>query len=208
MSTRDDMSTSQSTSKSTPEINQTHFDRDIKSIRVWIVDDDDRFRQRLDRALTRRGYTIQSFESVTRALERAHHDLPDVALIDLRLNGEWGLHLVRDLLKLEPALKVIVLTAYGSIATAIEAVQLGALGYLQKPVSISEIERLLKDDPHETGVPQVSEAPDELTLADVEWEHINRILTECDGNIRRAARQLGIHRRTLQRKLAKIPNKR
>jgi len=103
---------------------------------------------------------------------------------------------------------VIVLTAYGSIATAIEAVQLGALGYLQKPVSISEIERLLKDDPHETEVPQASEAPDELTLADVEWEHINRILTECDGNIRQAARQLGIHRRTLQRKLAKIPNKR
>ena len=181
---------------------------EVEPIRVWLVDDDDRFRERLDRALARRGYRVQSFESTADALESASRGLPDIALVDLRLSGEWGLHLVRDLLNIEPSLKVIVLTAYGSIATAIEAVQLGALGYLQKPVSVSEIERLLTTTSSGESPQEVPRAQDELTLADVEWEHINRVLTECDGNIRRAARQLGIHRRTLQRKLAKLPNKR
>ena len=95
-----------------------------------------------------------------------------------------------------------------AIATAIEAVRIGARDYLQKPVSVSEIEaRLIAcRSPSDQSPPDL--ASPELTLADVEWEHINRVLTECDGNIRRAARRLGIHRRTLQRKLAKLPNKR
>jgi two-component system response regulator RegA len=118
--------------------------------------------------------------------------------------GEWGLQIVLELLRLDPGTRVVVLTAYGSIATAIEAVRLGAASYLQKPVSVDEIERafLLQDArPDETH-----EAPTHVpTLAKAEWEHINRILTECGGNIRKAAALLGVHRRTLQRKLAKFP---
>lgn len=171
---------------------------------VLVVDDDERFRERIVRALSERGYELRSAESGAQAFEMAKLDSPEWALVDLRMPGEWGLHVVRELLAIDQTTKIVVLTAYGSIATALEAVRLGAVHFLQKPASVDEIELAFQRPDIDRD--QIPDAPTEVpTLARTEWEHINRVLTECDGNIRKAARLLGLHRRTLQRKLAKFP---
>ena len=171
---------------------------------ILLVDDDERFRERLARALRRRNYEVREFADGASALSSAAKESPELALVDLRMPGEWGLHVVKELLQLDSGTRIVVLTAYGSIATAIEAVRLGAVSYLQKPASIEEIERAFLQGAAPSLEP--ASAPAEVpTLAKAEWEHINRVLTECDGNIRKAAQLLGLHRRTLQRKLAKFP---
>lgn len=171
---------------------------------LLIVDDDERFRERAVRAFRDRGYEVSEAQSAKEAVELAGQDSPERAIVDLRMPGEWGLHLVRDLLEIDPNTSIVVLTAYGSIATALEAVRIGAVNFLQKPATPEEIEfaftRESKAPLDPAAVP--SEVP---TLARAEWEHINRVLTECDGNIRKASKLLGLHRRTLQRKLAKFP---
>jgi two-component system response regulator RegA len=171
---------------------------------LLIVDDDDAFRERLSQAFQKRRYQVRAVPNGALAVQAAEEESPELAIVDLRLPGEWGLHIVRELLRVDPGTRIVMLTAYGSIATALEAVRLGARGYLQKPATVDEIEiafRRLDDEP--IGAP---DAPAEVpSLARAEWEHINRVLTECDGNIRKAARLLGLHRRTLQRKLAKFP---
>lgn len=108
---------------------------------ILIVDDDDRFRSRVAQAFAKRHYGVLAASSGAEALQLASRDSPELALVDLRMPGQWGLHVVRELLRVDPQTKVVVLTAYGSIATAIEAMRLGAAGYLQKPASIEEIER-------------------------------------------------------------------
>lgn len=171
---------------------------------LLLVDDDDRFRDRLARAFEKRGYEVRAVASGAAATASAVKDSPQLALVDLRMPGEWGLHVVRALRAIDRDTRIVVLTAYGSIATAIEAVRLGATSYLQKPASVEEIERAFTVDT--ASVASAPEAPTEVpSLAKAEWEHINRVLTECDGNIRKAAQLLGLHRRTLQRKLAKFP---
>ncbi|MDH5491913.1 MAG: response regulator, partial [Myxococcales bacterium] len=129
---------------------------------------------------------------------------PEHALVDLRMPGRSGLELVQELHALDPTTKIVVLTGYGSIATAIEAVRLGATHYLTKPADVDEILAAFERRDLPPGeLPEVpAEAP---SLARVEWEHINRVLTECGGNVSQAARRLGIHRRSLQRKLSKYP---
>lgn len=171
---------------------------------LLVVDDDERFRERLVRALEKRGYEVRACASGAEAITAAEAESPELALVDLRMPGEWGLHVVRALLEIDPATRVVVLTAYGSIATALEAVRIGAVSYLQKPASVDEIERAFASPelPADASASAPAEVP---SLAKAEWEHINRVLTECDGNIRKAARLLGLHRRTLQRKLAKFP---
>ena len=173
--------------------------------RLWLIDDDERFRARLCKALSARGHQVSVYSSGAEALGNLDQESPTHALVDLRMPGEWGLHVVRALLQRQPDVRVVVLTAYGSIATAIEAVRMGARSYLQKPASVDEIERaLFALSDSERALP--AEPPGDVpTLATVEWEHINRVLTECDGNIRKTAKLLGMHRRTLQRKLAKLP---
>lgn len=171
---------------------------------LLVVDDDGPFRDRLVKAFQKRGYVVRAAASGPDAVQLAEEDSPELAIVDLRLPGEWGLHIVRDLLRVDPDTRIVMLTAYGSIATALEAVRIGARGYLQKPATVEEIElafRRLDADP-EAAPDMPREVP---SLARAEWEHINRVLTECDGNIRKAARLLGLHRRTLQRKLAKYP---
>jgi two-component system, response regulator RegA len=171
---------------------------------LLIVDDDDRFRDRLARAFAKRGYEVCTAADGAAAVSAARANRPEQAVVDLRLPGEWGLHIVRDVLGIDPHIRIVVLTAYGSIATALEAVRLGAVNYLQKPATVEEIELALQRPP--SGTAAVVEPPAQVpSLARAEWEHINRVLTECDGNIRKAARLLGLHRRTLQRKLAKFP---
>ncbi len=174
--------------------------------RLLVVDDDEAFRGRLCRAFAARGYLVGAVGSAREALQLAQRQPPELAVVDLRMPGEWGLHLVRSLAEVGSETTVVVLTAFGSIATALEAVRLGAANFLQKPASVEEIESALLWP----GEPAACErAPQDVpSLARAEWEHINRVLTECDGNIRKAATLLGLHRRTLQRKLAKYPSSR
>jgi two-component system, response regulator RegA len=172
---------------------------------LLLVDDDDTFRNRLAHALGKRNCEVWPAADADRAVQRARLDSPELAIVDLRMPGQSGLALIRALLDIDPDTRILVLTAYGSIATALEAVRLGAKGFLQKPASVDEILlALTADTDHVTrsGPEPPSQVP---TLARAEWEHINRVLAECQGNVCQAARLLGVHRRTLQRKLAKRP---
>ena len=147
---------------------------------------------------------------------RARGDPPEYAIVDLRLGSRSGLEVVRALVDLDPATAIVVLTGYGSIATALEAVRLGATHYLTKPADVDEVLAAFARGAGETtALPDAAtssssaDAPESTpTLARVEWEHINRVLADCGGNVSQAARILGIHRRSLQRKLAKYPTPR
>lgn len=169
---------------------------------VLVVEDDESFRTMLVAALQRRGYDARGAESGEAALELAQQDSPEMAVVDLRLPGMSGLDVVRDLKRIDPATVVVVLTGYGSIATALEAIRLGAVHYLTKP---TDADRVLEAFEHGlTALPREL-AVDTPSLARVEWEHIQRVLADCGGNISEAARALSMHRRSLQRKLAKFP---
>ena len=169
---------------------------------VLVVEDDEPFRTMLVGALRRRGYDAHGVVDGAAALAHARHDSPEMAIVDLRLPGMSGLDVVRELKAIDPATAVVVLTGYGSIATALEAIRLGAVHYLTKP---TDADRIL--EAFELGL---SARPRDLpldtpSLARVEWEHIQRVLADCDGNVSEAARALSMHRRSLQRKLAKFP---
>src|SRR5262249_22506529 len=138
--------------------------------------------------------------SYDEAIALAEADTPELALVDLRLPGKSGLDLVKALKALDPTTAVVVLTGYGSIATAVESVKLGATSYLTKPVDADQILAAFNPDADHS-----SHTPALQPLARVEWEHIQRVIADCDGNLSQAARVLGIHRRSLQRKLAKDP---
>lgn len=171
---------------------------------ILIVDDDPIFRERLARALQRRGYDARVAADYEQAIAQTRQDPAEMAVLDLRLPGQSGLELMRDLLEIEPTMRIIMLTGYGSIATAIDATRLGALNFIQKPADADDI--LAAFDRGQR--PPLSESQVDYqapSLARAEWEHIQRVLADCGGNITRAARQLGIHRRTLQRKLDSFP---
>lgn len=165
---------------------------------LLIVDDDNTFRDRLVRAMRDRGFEATGVSDHLSAIDAAQKESPELAVVDLRLPGESGLAVVRDLKALDASTVVVVLTGYGSIATAVESIKLGAAGYLTKPADADQIVAAFD------GM-QPSEEPQAPSLARVEWEHIHRVLADCGGNVSQAARVLGIHRRSLQRKLAKRP---
>jgi two-component system response regulator RegA len=165
---------------------------------LLIVDDDTAFRERLVRAMRDRGYEAAGVADYPSAIDAAREDSPELALVDLRLPGESGLSVVRDLKALDASTVVVVLTGYGSIATAVESMKLGAASYLTKPANADQIVAAFDG----TQPADDTQAP---SLARVEWEHIQRILADCGGNVSQAARVLNIHRRSLQRKLAKRP---
>lgn len=168
--------------------------------KILLVDDDQIFRTRLMRALATRGYEPLGAASADEGMELARKHRPTRAIVDLRMPGKNGLDLVGELAKLDPEMQILVLTGYGSIATAVEAVRRGAIDYLTKPADTEQI--LSRFDEKAPPAPSTEVTP---SLARVEYEHIQRILDDCDGNISQAARKLGIHRRSLQRKLAKLP---
>lgn len=174
---------------------------------VLVVDDDEVFRSRLVRAFTERGWDARGAPDGESALQIAQAESPEHAVVDLRMPGIGGLEVVRALKQLDPTTNVVVLTGYGSIATALDAVRLGATHYLTKPADVDDIiagfERA-HVPPGELPAP-VGEQVEVPSLARTEWEHINRVLADCGGNISQAARLLGLHRRSLQRKLAKHP---
>jgi two-component system response regulator RegA len=176
---------------------------------LLVVDDDDVLRERLVRAFRDRGYDAVGVPDGDRALVLAAADPPEFALVDLRMPGRPGLEVVRELIALDPATQVVVLTGYGSIATAVEAIRIGAKHYLTKPADADEILRALQGETAPASLDGgATHAVAELetpSLARTEWEHIQRVLSDVNGNVSEAARRLGLHRRSLQRKLAKYP---
>lgn len=168
---------------------------------VLLVEDDETFRRVLGRAFTKRGYRVSVATSAEEAVEVAGVMPPDYAVVDLKLPGDSGLTVVAALRKLYPATRVLVLTGYASVATAVEAIKLGAVHYLAKPADADQIIDALHRDEGSTGA-AVLEPP---SLVRLEWEHIQRVLGEQGGNISATARALKMHRRTLQRKLLKKP---
>lgn len=176
----------------------------IENCTFLLVDDDDVFRRRLARALEDRGHTVRTAANADAAVILAREESPELAVVDLRMPGRSGLELVRDLVAIDATTRVLVLTGYGSIATAVDAMRLGACHYLAKPVDADEL--LSAFDRATQPIDTLSEAaPTAPSLARAEWEHIQRVLSDCGGNISEAARRLGMHRRSLQRKLQKYP---
>ena len=169
---------------------------------IILVDDEDLFRDRLRRAFVNRGFTVWEAAEYHEAMTRIKEHLPDMAVVDLRMPGKSGLEVVREAKRIHPEMSIVVLTGYGSIATATEAIKLGADSYLPKPADVDDILRAFArtTESETAGSDNDFETP---SLARAEWEHINRVLADCNGNISEAAKRLGLHRRTLQRKLYK-----
>ncbi|MGP0075852.1 MAG: response regulator transcription factor [Bryobacteraceae bacterium] len=169
-----------------------------------VVDDDEVFRNRLCRALAQRKWEAETAPDGEEALRLARDRSPDLVLVDLRMPGKSGLDVVPELRAIDSSMTIIVLTGYGSIPTAISAMKKGADHYLSKPADVDQI--LAAYDTLRAAPGDALEAPQTVpTLARVEWEHMQRVIADCDGNISQAARLLGIHRRSLQRKLVKYP---
>ena len=176
----------------------------LDSQTVLLVDDDDRLRERMAKALRDRGYGVRTADGYDAAILLAKAEPPELAVVDLKMPGRSGLELVRDLSALDAGIRIVVLTGYGSIATAVDAVRLGALQYLTKPTDADELIAAFE----RAGQPPLTTTAVDVqipSLAQAEWEHIQRVLSESGGNISEAARRLGLHRRSLQRKLSKYP---
>lgn len=169
---------------------------------ILIVDDDDTLRHILERALRRREFSVASAATIEEALALAQQESFDKAIVDLKLAHESGLQLIPQLLAIQPNLAIVMLTGYSSIATAVEAIKLGAINYLCKPADADEI---LQSFEKREGNPATDVNAEPPSVNRLEWEHIQKVLAEHDGNISATARALGMHRRTLQRKLQKRP---
>jgi len=171
---------------------------------LLIVDDDKIFCGVLAKAMTKRGFNVDVTHNIEDALTKAEMATPEYAIVDLKLDSESGLVLVEKLKILDPGTRIVMLTGYASVATAVEAIKLGATHYLAKPVDADEIMAAFDRTSGEADTP-ISASP--LSVGRLEWEYIQRILTENDNNISVTARILNMHRRTLQRKLAKKPHR-
>ena len=167
---------------------------------LLIIDDDETYREVLSRSLERKGFAVITAGTPEEALERCGLHVPECVLLDLNLSGQSGLNLIRPLLTLSPQTRIVILTGYASIQTAVGALKLGAAHYLPKPASVADIVKVLISDEIE-----IPETPGEsrMSVRHLEWEYIQRVLAEHEGNIAATARALGMHRRTLQRKLSK-----
>jgi len=170
---------------------------------LLLVDDDEDFLKVLAAAMRKRGFLVTLANSAESAFELAKIEPPEFAVVDLKMSGNSGLVLVRQLTGLEAGTKIVVLTGYASIATAIEAIKLGATHYLAKPVDADEIVAAFEK---QSGNAEIELSSNPLSVDRLEWEHIQRVLSENDGNISATARSLNMHRRTLQRKLGKKPS--
>ena len=169
---------------------------------LLLVDDDDAFRERMARALRERGFEVTTAADRRAALAAAATS-PDFAVVDMRMPDCTGQEVIDALAGLSPRTRSVILTGYGSIASAVEALHKGAVHYLSKPIDADELATtILKLDGEDDGPTTVDATP---SLARAEWEHIQRVLTDCGGNVSEAARRLGIARRTLQLKLKKDP---
>lgn len=166
---------------------------------LLIVDDDAPLRTRLVRAMEKRGFTVTDAGSVTEALSMMGDTIPAYAVVDLRLDDGNGLQVVEALAEARPDIRIVMLTGYGNIASAVSAIKAGAVDYLSKPADADQIEAALLES--ERNLPPVPENP--MSADRVRWEHIQRVYEQCDRNVSETARRLKMHRRTLQRILSK-----
>jgi len=170
---------------------------------LLLVDDDEIFGDVLSAALAKRDFDVKVARSTDEAIVCISVEIPNYAIIDLRIGEQSGLTLVEHLQKQTPDTRIVVLTGYGSIATAVEAIKKGAQQYLTKPTAVDDIVAALTGE--KTGSDDTLDSSRRLSVKRLEWEHIQSVLNEHNGNISATARALGMHRRTLQRKLQKYP---
>ncbi|HNL14917.1 MAG TPA: response regulator [Azospira sp.] len=180
------------------------------STRILIIEDNETLNATLQRALKRRGYEAVAAKSVAEAIKKAQADPPDRVVLDLNLAGAFGLNLIPKLMELNSACRIVVLTGYASITTAVDAIKLGAVQYLAKPVDVATLLDAFDHALQAGENSNVASKPAALPRAPMsvdrlEWEHIQRVLREHKGNISATARALNMHRRTLQRKLQERP---
>lgn len=178
-------------------------------MKLLLVDDDDLLRERLARAFTKRGIEVTTAEKVDEAVEVARDLQPDLAVIDLKMPGRTGIDLLRELREVSPRTRSVILTGYGSIANAVDAMHAGAVSYVTKPADADQVLEAFRRAEADAAAEPTPEPlpPTEIhapSLAEAEWNHIQQVLSDSGGNITRAAAQLGIPRRTLQRKLKKL----
>lgn len=172
----------------------------INNESILVVDDDDVLRQRLERAFSKRGFTVFTASDFDTAVVQARTQKPTKAVLDLKMPGKSGLELLEEVRKISPETQVVILTGYGSITNAVAAVKLGATNYVTKPADADEVLLAFGEKPE---TPEEEKDFPPPSLASAQWEHIQRVLKDCGGNISEAARRLDIPRRTLQRKLKK-----
>ena len=169
----------------------------VKSL--LIVDDDNPFRERLARAMEKKGFKVYQSDSVKKGIDAARAQKVSFAVVDLRLGDGNGLEVVKEIHKFNSKSRVVMLTGYGNIPTAVAAIKQGAIDYLAKPADADDVERALLADPNKKAAP-----PENPMSADrVKWEHIHRVFELCNRNVSETARRLKMHRRTLQRILSK-----
>ncbi|MDC0288729.1 response regulator [Rubripirellula sp.] len=186
----------------TPETTQVHDSTTVGANSILLVDDTFVLRERLSTAMEQRGFRVETAGNYDEALEVFRKRPTELAVLDLRMPGKSGLELLRKLLQLAPDTRIIILSGFGSIPASIDAVRAGAVNFLSKPADADDIlSAFMRGD--EPSVPDGAVAFPAPSLARNEWEHIHRVLSDCGGNISEAARRLGIHRRSLQRKLRK-----
>ncbi len=172
---------------------------DFENKSLLIVDDDNPFRERLARAMEKKGFVVSQAESVKNGIEIVKQKKPAFAVVDLRLGDGNGLQVVKEIQSTNSKSRVIMLTGYGNIPTAVAAIKEGAIDYLAKPADADDVERALLADPNQKAAP-----PENPMSADrVKWEHIHRVFELCNRNVSETARRLKMHRRTLQRILSK-----
>jgi two-component system response regulator RegA len=181
------------------ELNSTKNIKDFKDKSLLIVDDDNPFRERLARAMEKKGFVVTQAESVKKGIDSLKMTKPAFAVVDLRLNDGNGLEVVKEIQYLNANSRIIMLTGYGNIPTAVSAIKHGAIDYLAKPADADDVEKALLADPKSKAQP-----PENPMTADrVKWEHIHRVFELCNRNVSETARKLKMHRRTLQRILSK-----
>ena len=180
-----------------PEITKNIKNYGDKSL--LIVDDDNPFRERLARAMEKKGFVVTQAESVKKGIDSLKLTKPAFAVVDLRLNDGNGLEVVKEIQNLNTNSRIVMLTGYGNIPTAVAAIKHGAIDYLAKPADADDVEKALLADPKSKAQP-----PENPMTADrVKWEHIHRVFELCNRNVSETARRLKMHRRTLQRILSK-----
>lgn len=186
----------------TPESTPVHDSTTVGASSILLVDDTFVLRERLSMAMQQRGFRVETAGNFEEAIEVFRKRPTELAVLDLRMPGKSGLELLRKLLQIEPETRIIILSGFGSIPASIDAVRAGAVNFLSKPADADDIlSAFMRGD--EPSVPDGAVAFPAPSLARNEWEHIHRVLSDCGGNISEAARRLGIHRRSLQRKLRK-----
>lgn len=170
---------------------------------ILLVDDSAILRDRLAEAFQERGFRVSVAGTCDEAVEVFRRNPTELAVVDLRMPGRPGISLIAELKQICPDVQVLILSGFGSISTAIDAVKMGAVNFLPKPADVDDILTAFKRGGIDVEVPETDEDIPVPTLAQAEWEHIHRVLADCNQNISEAARRLGIHRRSLQRKLRK-----